>query len=51
MVDGKIIKEGRYALKQTCDIKDRIIYKRNWNESKRCWNDKEWHPLPTTPTK
>jgi hypothetical protein len=43
--DGKIIKEGRYALKQTRNIENRIIYKRKWNESKRCWKDANWRIL------
>lgn len=42
VVDGKIIKEGRNALKQTRNIKNRIIYKRKYNESKRCWQDINW---------
>ena len=42
VVDGKIIKEGRHALKQTRNIENRTIYKRRWNESKRCWQDSEW---------
>lgn len=42
VLDGTIIKEGRYALKQTRNIENRIIYKRKWDESKRCWNDDNW---------
>ena len=42
VVDGKIIKEGRHALKQTRKIENRVIYKRIWNESKRCWKDADW---------
>lgn len=41
-VDGKIIKEGRHALKQTRNIENRTIYSRKWNESKRCWHESEW---------
>jgi hypothetical protein len=42
VIDGKIIKEGRHALKQTRNIENRTIYKRKWNESKRCWKDANW---------
>jgi hypothetical protein len=42
VIDGKIIKEGRYALKQTRNVQNRTIYKRKWNESKRCWKDANW---------
>jgi hypothetical protein len=42
VVDDKIIKEGRHSLKQTKNIKNRTIYKRKWNESKRCWKDDDW---------
>jgi len=35
VVSGQIIKEGRYAHKQTKNIKERVIYSRKYNVSKR----------------
>lgn len=37
VVDGEVIKEGRHAVKQTKNIANRIMYRRKWNHSKRCW--------------
>ena len=42
IVNGEIIKEGWHAKKQTKKILNRIIYKKKWNESNRCWVDTEW---------
>jgi hypothetical protein len=41
VVNGEIVKEGKYAIKQTKDLRGRTIYKRKWNESKREWMG-EW---------
>jgi len=48
LVDGVVIKEGRYAVKQTRNIPNRIIYKRKWNVSRKTWVDSDWQLL--TPT-
>lgn len=42
IVDGKITREGRHALNQTRKIKNRIVYRKKWNESKKEWRDQEW---------
>lgn len=42
---GIIIKEGRFAKKQTRNIPDTEIFTRRWNESKKEWMDKEYLPI------
>ena len=42
IVEGKIIKEGRHAVKQTRNDENRIIYKRKYNVSKHFWIDINW---------
>lgn len=36
-INGKIIKEGRHAVKQTKNIANRVVYRRKFNQSKKCW--------------
>lgn len=42
VVNGVIVKEGRYAIKQTRNLENRKIYRRKYNVSKRCWKDDDW---------
>jgi len=41
-VDGKRIKQGRHAIKQTKKIENRTILKRKWSVSKKQWKDDGW---------
>lgn len=41
-IDGKLIKESPFAIKQTRHLKDRVIHKRKYNLSKREWVDPEF---------
>lgn len=37
IVNDEIVKEGRFAINQTKNIKNRVIFKRKWNESTKEW--------------
>jgi hypothetical protein len=41
VVDGKVIKKGRFAIKQTRKIENRVIYKRRWNVSRKIYEN-DW---------
>jgi len=48
VVDGNVIKQGRYALKQTKNVINRCVFVRSWNESKKVYIT-DWMPLPVSP--